>query len=204
METLRLISDARILPTLRLARAEDAPSIFAALCSGSINAALISIHSDNAPAILRQGSRLFPDLLLGIDGIASVREADDAIESGARIVSTNGFSAEIAALCREKDAFYLPFCMTPSELLAHQMQGGKAAGLFAPEACGSLALTRALADAFPRLPLVAGSIPLDRIADYLAIGSVVACTCPDIASGTLDEIIEKCRRASAGVTQQNN
>lgn len=197
METLQLIADARILPTLKLPRAEDAPPLFAALCSGGINAALVSIHSDDTPAILRQGSRLFPDLLLGADGIASTEDTVTAIRSGARIVATNGYSREIARICADSDAFYLPFCLSPSELLAHRMNGGEAAGIFSPETFGKTEAVEAFAAAFPRLPLICGNIPLEKIGTYLADNAVIAVTCPDIAEGSLDEVIVKCREASA-------
>lgn len=197
MDTLQLITDARVIPILKMIRTENAPSLLAALCSGSINAALISMHNEDAPAVLRQGSRLFPDLLLGADGVASVEEAQKAIASGARLIVSYGYSGEIASICNEKDAFYLPFCLSPSELLMHQMAGGKAAGIFAPEAfCGRQAVA-AFVDAFPRLPLIAGNISLEGLSDYLSLSGVSACTCPDITTGSLDEIIEKCYRANA-------
>lgn len=197
MDTLQLIADALIIPLLKLIRPESAPSLFAALCSGGINAALVSVFSSDAPAILRQGSRLFPDLLLGADGVSSAEEANQMIACGARLIAGYGYSEEIASVCNEKDAFYLPFCLSPSELLTHQTAGGKAAGIFSPEAFGGKQTVCAFSNAFPHLPLVAGNIPLDKIADYLTLSGVIACTCTDIATGSLDEIIAKCQRASA-------
>lgn len=195
METLRLIAEARIIPTLKVTRSTDAPPLFAALCSGGITAALVTFVSDESADVLRQGSRLFPDLLLGADGICSTADADAALRSGARIISTNGFSAEINALCRENGLFYLPFCLSPSELLTHQMQNGKAAGLFSPEAFGGRPTVRAFADAFPRLPLVPSNIPLEKLSDYLAESNVIAVTCTEITEGSLDEVIDKCLSA---------
>lgn len=197
MDTLQLITEARIIPTLKVSRAADAPPLLAALCSGGITAALITLRSEDAYDILRQGNRLFPDLLLGAEGVSSLDEAEKAIRSGARIIATNGFSGEISDLCKQNDVFYLPFCLSPSELLTHQMQGGRAAGIFSPEAFGQTAAVEAFGSAFPRLPLIPAHIPLDKLSAYLSLSAVIACTCPDIATGTLDEVIEKCRRACA-------
>lgn len=199
MDTLQLIADARIIPTIKLTRTEDAPPLFAALCSGGMTAALVTIRTDDAYNILRQGSRLFPDLLLGADGISARHEAEAAIRSGARIIATSGYSPEISAVCSELDAFYLPFCLSPSELLAHQMQDGKAAGIFSPEAFGRISAVEALSAAFPRLPLIAGNIPIVDLPTYLSLSGVIACTCAEITEGSLDEIIEKCRRARLSI-----
>lgn len=196
MDTLRLITEARIIPTIKLASANDAPALFAALCSGGMNAALVSMQTDAACDILRLGSRLFPDLLLGAEGVRSAVDAKAALQSGARILASYGFSPEIAAVCNESGAFYLPFCLSPSELLAHEMQGGKAAGIFSPEAFGAISAVQALSAAYPSLPLAAGNIPLDRLSDYLAEGNIVAVTCPELAKGTLDEVIAKCQSAA--------
>lgn len=196
MDTLQLIADARIIPTLKIARADDAPPIFAALCSGGINAALVSFRSPEAPAMLRQASRLFPDFLLGADGVSIPSEAENAIQCGARIIASYGFSPDISDTCKEKDAFYLPFCIAPTELLCHSARDGKAVGIFSPEHYRALSTVDALADAFPRLPLVAGNIPLDRLGTYLSHSQVIACTCPDLAVGSLDEIIAQCRKAA--------
>lgn len=196
MDTLQLLADARIIPLLKLTRPESAPALFAALCSGGINAALVSIRSSDAPFILRQGSRLFPDLLLGADGITSPEEAQQVIGCGARLIVSYGYSEKIASVCNEKDAFYLPFCLSPSELLIHQTSGGKAAGIFSPEAFSGTNTVLAFANAFSHFSLVSGNIPLDKMADYLSLSGVIACTCPDIATGTLDEIIAKCQYAN--------
>lgn len=197
MDTLRLIEEARIIPTLKLTSADDAPPLFAALCSGGMTSALVRVRSDAAYDILRQGARLFPDLLLGADGVGSTAEAEAAIRSGARMITTYGFSHEISEICSENDAIYIPFCLSPSELLAHQMNGGKAVGIFAPESFGSIAAIEAFTDAFPRLPLIGGNIPLDKLGDYLSKNAVIAVTCPELAEGSLDEVIAKCLRASS-------
>lgn len=201
METLQLIAEARILPILKIARAEDAPPQLAALCSGGINAAFVSQHTEDASAILRQGSRLFPDLLLGIDGVTTSAEALEAIHSGARMIASNGFSSDLSRICTENDCLYLPFCVSPSELLLHQSLGGRAAGIFAPEAYSGRQTVEALCEAFPRMTLIAGNIPLAKLNSYLSIGGVSACTCRDIAVGTLDDVIMRCKYALESITK---
>ncbi len=195
MELFDLIADARIIPTLRLTHAEEAPPLLAALCSGGITAAAISLRTDAAYDVLRQGCRLFPDLILGAWDVYTSAEANRAIQSGARIISTPGFSEEINRLCKERDSFYLPICLTPTELLIVQNGKNKAAGIFSPETFGGLALISALKNSFPHLPFVADSIPIDRISAYLALPDVIACTCSEIIPGSYEEIIEKCKKA---------
>lgn len=195
MDTLQQIIDARIIPTIKNVKVEEAPALFAAICSGGMTAALVTYRSNDSCNILRQGARLFPDLLLGAEGISSIEDAQYAIRSGARIIATNGFSREISHICSENTVLYLPFCLTPSELLAHQMLGGKVAGIFSPESFGRISSIDALSVAFPYLPFLPSNIPLDKLALYLAQNSVIACTCPELAEGSFEEIVQKCQRS---------
>lgn len=197
MDILQQIADARILPLLKITHVEDAPPLYAALCSSGMTAVLISMQTADAPAVLRQGNRLFPDLLLGAEGVASAADAVTAIDCGAQIIASNGFSGELEAICAENGACYIPFCLSPTELLTHQLLGGKITGVFSPEAFGRVSSISALHTAFPHLSLLPSNIPLDKLAAYLSQSGVIACLCPEITEGSPNEVIAKCLKAKA-------
>ncbi|MBQ7353964.1 MAG: hypothetical protein IJW62_00425 [Clostridia bacterium] len=197
METLSRLTEIRLIPLLRPARAELTLPLLAALCSGGIYAAEFSMSVPITPDALRSGSRLFPDLVLGVGDVTRVEDCRTAIRSGARYVSSPGYSPMLAALCREHETLYLPQCTCPSELLSAQLDGLSAAGLFAPHLWESDAMIDQLTAAFPGLTSVACRVPYGEAERLLALPSIAACTITDLPSTTPEELAAACQVLTA-------
>ena len=194
MQTLERITHAGLIPLLSPKKPELALPLLAALCSGGISAAEFSMEIPFTPDALRSGSRLFPDLLLGAGGITTIADARLALDSGARYITTPGYSSAIAALCQEQDALYLPQCTNPSELLSASLDNLSVIGLFAPHLWTSDAMINELINAFPKLKVIACRVPYDAAPKLLSNPRITTCTLTGFSSDSPDQLASACRQ----------
>ncbi|MBQ8382995.1 MAG: hypothetical protein IJX47_07320 [Clostridia bacterium] len=194
METLSRITETRLIPLLRPHKPDQTLPLLAALCSGGIFAAEFSMEIPFTPDAIKNGSRLFPDLVLGAGDIICVEDARTAIRSGARYVTSPGHSKAIADLCREHETLYLPQCTSPSELLTAKSDGLPAAGLFAPHLWGSEALVAELTAAFPGLSAIVCRIPYTDAWRLLSLPGIAACTLTGLPCDSPEELAAACRK----------
>ena len=91
-----------------------------------------------------------PGLLLGVGTIKNMQHATDYMNAGADFLVSPGFVPDVAAYCINKDIFYAPGCMTPSEIIAAENAGIKFIKLFPGNMLGTEFLTT-IKDIFPKL-----------------------------------------------------
>ena len=196
METLARLTETRLVPLLNPKKPESILPLLAALCSGGLSCAEFSMTVPFTPDALRNGSRLFPDLILGAGGITTLSEAQIAIDNGARYLTTPGFSLAIAELCQGQGVLYIPQCTTLSELLSAAQKGLSAAGVFAPHLWASDELLGELTEAFPKLTLFACRVPHTEIKRFLALSRIGACTLTGLSTESPEALADSCRQLS--------
>jgi 2-dehydro-3-deoxyphosphogluconate aldolase/(4S)-4-hydroxy-2-oxoglutarate aldolase len=64
-----------------------------------------------------------PGLLLGVGTIKNLASAEDYSKAGADFMVSPGLVPEVTAYALNKDIFYAPGCMTPSEIIAAENAG---------------------------------------------------------------------------------
>jgi 2-dehydro-3-deoxyphosphogluconate aldolase/(4S)-4-hydroxy-2-oxoglutarate aldolase len=64
-----------------------------------------------------------PGLMLGVGTIKNLQQAEDYVKAGADFLVSPGFVPEVADYANNKDIFYAPGCMTPSEIIAAENAG---------------------------------------------------------------------------------
>ena len=89
-------------------------------------------------------------LMLGVGTIKNLQQAEDYVKAGADFLVSPGFVPEVAGYANNKDIFYAPGCMTPSEIIAAENAGIGFIKLFpgnmlGPDFLGSIK------DIFPKL-----------------------------------------------------
>ncbi|WP_300596855.1 bifunctional 4-hydroxy-2-oxoglutarate aldolase/2-dehydro-3-deoxy-phosphogluconate aldolase [Niabella sp.] len=89
-------------------------------------------------------------LLLGIGTVKNLQDAKNYLEAGADFFVSPGFVPEIAAFAAEKEVFYAPGCMTPTEIIAAENAGVKFIKLFPGDMLGPKYLST-IRDIFPKL-----------------------------------------------------
>jgi 2-dehydro-3-deoxyphosphogluconate aldolase/(4S)-4-hydroxy-2-oxoglutarate aldolase len=89
-------------------------------------------------------------LMLGVGTIKNLDHAKNYMDAGADFLVSPGFVAEVASFANDKDIFYAPGCMTPSEIIAAENSGIKFIKLFPGNLLGPEFLT-GIKDIFPKL-----------------------------------------------------
>jgi 2-dehydro-3-deoxyphosphogluconate aldolase/(4S)-4-hydroxy-2-oxoglutarate aldolase len=90
------------------------------------------------------------DLLLGVGTVKNLEDAKNYIGSGADFMVSPGFVPEVSTYARDKNIFYAPGCMTPSEIIAAENAGIKFIKLFPGNMLGTEFLT-SIKEIFPKL-----------------------------------------------------
>ena len=91
-----------------------------------------------------------PGLLLGVGTIKNLKHAEDYMTAGADFLVSPGFVKEVADYAVQRDIFYVPGCMTPSEIIAAENAGLKFIKLFPGNMLGKEFLS-GIKDIFPKL-----------------------------------------------------
>ena len=91
-----------------------------------------------------------PGLLLGVGTIKNLQQATSYMAAGADFLVSPGFVKEVADYATQKDIFYAPGCMTPSEIIAAENAGIKFIKLFPGNMLGPEFLS-SIKDIFPKL-----------------------------------------------------
>ena len=91
-----------------------------------------------------------PGLLLGVGTIKNLQQATSYMAAGADFLVSPGFVKEVADYATQKDIFYAPGCMTPSEIIAAENAGITFIKLFPGNMLGPEFLS-SIKDIFPKL-----------------------------------------------------
>lgn len=197
MEALDTIRQVRIVPVVVLRRIEDTLPTLGAMLSGGLPVAEITFRTDCAADAIRQGVITYPDMTIGAGTVLNASQAEQAIRAGASFVVSPGFSAEVAAVCREHAVPYIPGCVTPTEIMTALAHGIELVKFFPAGQFGGLATIKALSAAFPQLTfLPTGGIGESDLASYLSFPKVVACGGSFMMKGDFDQIAANCRKAA--------
>lgn len=105
---------------------------------------------DNFKKLVAVRDQEMQGLLLGIGTVKNLQDAQKYLGAGADFFVSPGFVPEIAAFAAEKDIFYAPGCMTPSEIIAAENAGVQFIKLFPGDMLGPKYLST-IKDIFPKL-----------------------------------------------------
>lgn len=89
-------------------------------------------------------------LLLGVGTVKNLEDAKGYVNAGADFLVSPGFVPEVAVYARDKNIFYAPGCMTPTEIIAAENAGIKFIKLFPGNMLGTEFVTT-IKDIFPKL-----------------------------------------------------
>ncbi|MBL7737848.1 MAG: bifunctional 4-hydroxy-2-oxoglutarate aldolase/2-dehydro-3-deoxy-phosphogluconate aldolase [Chitinophagaceae bacterium] len=89
-------------------------------------------------------------LMLGVGTIKNLKHAEDYVAAGADFLVSPGYVAEVADYANNKDIFYAPGCMTPTEIIAAENNGIGFIKLFPGNMLGP-EFVSGVKDIFPKL-----------------------------------------------------
>ncbi len=104
----------------------------------------------NLKSLKKICGRQFPDLILGMGTVMDSKTGIKAIEAGADFLVSPGYSKDLDTFIENKNLFWIPGCMTPSELLQAKEAGAELVKLFPANILGP-GFVNAVKEVFPDL-----------------------------------------------------
>jgi len=105
---------------------------------------------NNFKKLVQAKNAEMPGMMLGVGTVKNLKHAEDYVNAGADFLVSPGFVKEVADYANEKNIFYAPGCMTPSEIIAAENSGIGFIKLFPGNLLGPEFVTT-IKDIFPKL-----------------------------------------------------
>jgi 2-dehydro-3-deoxyphosphogluconate aldolase/(4S)-4-hydroxy-2-oxoglutarate aldolase len=189
---LSALSEARLVPVLRLSSAEATASAFDWLAEAGLSVFEITLTVPGAVALIE---RLVGrgNTLVGAGTVMNADQAKRCLDAGARFLVSPCVVPALPALCHARGAACLLGAMTPSEVKAAVDAGADAVKIFPASTLG-LAHFKALRSVFPGVEMVpTGGIGAGDIADWLAAGAAFVGVGGKLTAGARDDMIAAAR-----------
>ena len=205
MENLiKEMTEAGVVPVVKIDNADDAVRLAVALRKGGINCAEITFRTDAAEESIKRISTEFPDMLIIAGTVLTPKQADKAIAAGAKAIVSPGLNPMVVKHCIEKGYPVVPGVCTPSEVEQAMSLGLSYLKFFPAEAAGGVKMIKAMAAPYTGIRFMpTGGINVSNLADYLNCRAVFACggswmvPSDKIAAGKFDEIEKLTAEAAA-------
>ena len=194
-QLIEAISAAGIVPVVKIDNANDAVPLARALRNGGINCAEITFRTDAAKESIERIAKEFPDMLVAAGTVLTPRQADDAIQAGAKFIVSPGLNPNVVKHCVANGYPIIPGVATPSEVELGMSLGLSYLKFFPAEAAGGVNMIKSMAAPYTAIKFMpTGGINVKNAADYLNCKAVFACggswmvPSDKIAAGDFDAI----------------
>ena len=171
-ETLKNVSESKVVAVVRGTSAEEAIAISEAAISGGFRAIELTYTTPDVAKVFT--ALTGTEALLGAGTVLDPETARHAILSGAKFIVSPNFNKEIAVLCNRYSIAYLPGCMTISEIVTALESGCDIVKLF-PANRFDPSFIGAINGPLPQVRVMpTGGVNLENVMDWLNAGAVAA------------------------------
>ena len=147
-QVLTTISREGVVPVFYDADVEVAKAVARRLVAGGLSTIEFTNRGDGAVRVFAEliawARSDLPELLVGMGTVTQAATAVHALDLGADFVFAPGLSADVAAVCHERNVPYVPGCGTVSEIQAAYRLGCDMVKLFPADAIGGPAFLKAV------------------------------------------------------------
>jgi len=166
------IEDVGILPSVRVASEDQARFAAETVYAAGIPVVEITLTVPGALNVVRDLAKRFPDLAIGAGTVLDEDLARQAIDAGARFLTSPGFVPEVVAYANKVDVVVFPGALTPTEVLAAWKAGSDFVKIFPLAQVGGVQYVRALKVPLPQIPLIAtGGVNQLTAFDFILAGA---------------------------------
>lgn len=170
------IAEKKIVPVVKLDRAEDAKPMGEALCAGGLPVAEVTFRTDAAEESIRIMKKEFPEMMVGAGTVINVEQAKRALDAGAAFLVSPGSGREVIEFALEHKIPIFPGTCTPTEIMMVMEYGLTLVKFFPAKQYGGLNTIKALAAPFPTMKFMpTGGINEGNILEFLAFEKIIAC-----------------------------
>lgn len=115
----------------------------------------------NFRELVKMRNEKMQGLLLSAGTIKTKKDAEDYIDAGADFLISPGFNEEVGEVANAKNIFWIPGCMTPSEIMKAEALGATLIKIFPGNLLGP-GFVQAIKELFPKLFFIpTGGVTLD-------------------------------------------
>lgn len=203
-ELVKQLTEAGVVPVVKIDDAKDAVPLATALRNGGINCVEITFRTAAAQQAISNIATAYPDMLIIAGTVLTDEQADCAMTVGARAVVSPGLNASVVANHIAKGYPVIPGVCTPSEVETALSLGLKYLKFFPAEAAGGVKMIKSMAAPYTNVKFMpTGGISTANLADYLNCKAVFCCggswmvPADKIANGQFDEIEKMAAEAVA-------
>jgi 2-dehydro-3-deoxyphosphogluconate aldolase / (4S)-4-hydroxy-2-oxoglutarate aldolase len=196
------IAELRLVPVVKIEKAEDALALGQALLTGGLPLAEITFRTDAAEEAIRILSRELPDMLIGAGTVLTVDNVKRAVDAGAQFMVAPGFNPKVVDYCLANGVLVMPGVNSPTDVEMGLDRGLDVLKFFPAEASGGLKMLKALSGPYGGVKFMpTGGITTKNLLEYLAFDRVLACggtwmvETALISAGRFDEITRLTREA---------
>lgn len=176
MELLEKLSNAGLVPVIKVEDAKDAVPLCKALSDGGLPVAEITFRSDAAEEAIRLVHQQLPEVILGAGTVLTRDQVDRAVAAGATYIVSPGLNPDTVRYCLEKGVPVVPGCANPSDVEIALSLGLKTVKFFPAEALGGLKMIKAMSAPYGNLRfLPTGGINEKNLIEYLSFNKIIAC-----------------------------
>jgi len=173
LDPLMLVDHGPVIPVIVVEQLEHAVPMARALLAGGVRVLEVTLRSEAALAAIAAIARAVPQAIVGAGTVRSAADAHAAHGAGARFAVSPGWSASVAAACRDLQLALLPGVASASEVMAAADHGHRLLKFFPAAAAGGPALLKAWAGPFADIAFCpTGGITAASAPDYLALANV--------------------------------
>jgi 2-dehydro-3-deoxyphosphogluconate aldolase/(4S)-4-hydroxy-2-oxoglutarate aldolase len=206
-QTIARIREEGIIPILRTPSADDALVLADVLFRAGMTCVEIPLTVPGALDVIRELATTAGDRChIGAGTVLSVKDAEAAVEAGARFVISPSVDVETIRYCSVREIAVFPGALTPTEIVTAWRAGADAIKVFPVGAVGGPAYIRAVRAPLPQIPLVpTGGVTLENAGAFIRAGATAVGVGADfvdveaIRSGNAEGIADKARRYLAAV-----
>lgn len=173
LQPLDLAAHGPVIPVIVIERVEHALPMARALLEGGVRVLEVTLRTTAALAAIETIARALPEVIVGAGTLRNAADVRAAHAAGARFAVSPGYSAAVAAACREVALPLLPGVATASEVMQAADDGFRFLKFFPASAAGGVAMLKAWASPFADVAFCpTGGIGIDTAPAWLALPNV--------------------------------
>jgi 2-dehydro-3-deoxyphosphogluconate aldolase/(4S)-4-hydroxy-2-oxoglutarate aldolase len=171
-EVNALIRSIGILPSVRVTSQDLAQFAAETVYSAGIPIVEITMTTPGALDVIDYLAKRYPDLAVGAGTVLDDALARQAIDAGARFLTSPGLVPEVVAYAKNALVTVLPGALTPTEIIAAWKAGSDFVKIFPTGHVGGIHYVRALKVPLPQIPLIAsGGVNQLTASDFILAGA---------------------------------
>lgn len=176
MDMIEQLKKEKIVPVVRLDKAEDALPLAEALIAGGINVMEVTFRTQAAAASIKKIAENFPNVILGAGTVLTLEQLDAATEAGSTFMVSPGFNPKITEAAIKRGFPIIPGVISPAEVEQAMNFGLTTLKFFPASIAGGIPMLKTFNAVYPMVSFMpTGGLNNDNFIDYLSCPNVIAC-----------------------------